>query len=213
KVVSGMESLGPEFAEDTAVQRARFAELLLEVAESQAALVQAEQADKERGDSRKTNWIKKVVARGEIQTEDWDSAAKLLKLGVEKPDFLNAVLNEARILLRDPKNESASSLADKLLIYSESRVVELPEGSWLKGATLTLRGWQMVRAKRWADAEPTLLDAVKTVESSAEELAEEQVKQRELFRELAVRLLVEVYQANGAADKAAEWRAKLNLAK
>lgn len=213
KVVSGMESLGPEFAEDTAVQRARFAELLLEVAESQAALVQAEQADKERGDSRKTNWIKKVVARGEIQTEDWDSAAKLLKLGVEQPDFLGAVLNEARILLRDPKNESASSLADKLLIYSESRVVELPEGSWLKGATLTLRGWQMVRAKRWADAEPTLLDAVKTVESSAEELAEAQAKQRELFRDLSIRLLVEVYQANRAADKAAEWRAKLNLAR
>ncbi|MFM7118388.1 MAG: hypothetical protein ACKO0N_17315, partial [Planctomycetota bacterium] len=82
-----------------------------------------------------------------------------------------------------------------------------------KGATLTLRGWQMVRAKRWTDAEPTLLDAVKTIESSAEELAEAQAKQRELFRELTVRLLVEVYQSNGAADKVAEWRAKLNLAK
>jgi serine/threonine protein kinase len=213
KVISGMELLGPDFVEETAVQRARWAELLLERAESQLALAQAEQADQERGNSRKTNWIRKVVARCEIQTEDWDSAAKLLKLGVEQPEFLGAVLNEARILLRDPKNESAASLAEKLLLYGESRVQELPEGSWTQGAVLTLRGWQMVRAKKWAEAEPLLLDAVKRMDSNNDELPEEQVKQRGLFQDLAIRLMVEVYQANGATDKAEEWRAKLKTAK
>ena len=210
KVIAGMEMLGPEFREDTAVQRARWAELLLERAESALALAQAEQADEERRRSRETNWVKKVVARGKIQAEDWEGAAKLLNLKVDQAEFLGYVLNESRVLMRDPKNEAAAALADKLLLYCETRIKDGPPDSWLQGAVSTLRSWQLAKMKQWTEAEPKLLEAVKLLKSDGQDLSEQQKNLIQLFQDLATRLLVEVYQANGSPDKAAEWQAKLN---
>lgn len=126
-----------------------------------------------------------------------DAVAMARKIaGNENPRTAHAIVGLAEFLLLKGEQDEATSLLNEVLAIPRS---QLPEDSKIRARARCSLGAVLVQKKKYAEAEPLLVEAYNIL--AAQQKGGKRSK-------IALRRVIELYQAWGKADKVAEFSKK-----
>jgi tetratricopeptide (TPR) repeat protein len=128
---------------------------------------------------------------------------QLAKLGADHPHRLMALNHTGTCLLKMKRYGEADTLLRDCLALRERK----DPTSWWVGHTKSQLGQSAVVLKRYAEAEPLLLEAHQELSAGKDKMP----ARYQGYVAEAARALADLYDAWGRNDRAAEWRKKLEV--
>jgi tetratricopeptide (TPR) repeat protein len=137
---------------------------------------------------------------GLAETQGTQALAGLRRaLGPEHPDTMESVADLALACVSQRKFAESEALAHEVLEFNR----KMPE-DWERFRAESLLGASLSGQKRYAEAEPLLLEGYQGMLARKDRIPVE----RDYYLDRAHKWLMELYEASGKPEKAAEWRAK-----
>ncbi|MBV9154647.1 MAG: tetratricopeptide repeat protein [Acidobacteriaceae bacterium] len=121
-------------------------------------------------------------------------------LGLEDPDTMASAADLALAYLSRQKFAESEPLAREALEFYQKKQPD----DWQRFRAESLLGASLAGQRRYAEADPLLVDGYEGVLARNERIAVENRYHRDRAREW----LIQFYTASGKPDKAAEWRRK-----
>jgi len=141
-----------------------------------------------------------ALLQGEEQKRDYNSRLRLYESGIPYRDAA-PLAQHTRALLADGKFAEAEPLARECLAMWEKQIPD----DWLTFNARSLLAGSLLGQKKYAEAEPLLLSAYHGMkEREARIPSAGKIRLQETLQRL-----VQLYEATGRLDQAAEWKQKL----
>ncbi|HZQ45744.1 MAG TPA: tetratricopeptide repeat protein, partial [Verrucomicrobiae bacterium] len=141
-----------------------------------------------------------ALLQGQAEKEDYSSRLKLYQSGSPYRDD-NALATRTQAMLMAGKFAEAEPLARECLAIREKQIPD----AWRAFNARSMLGGTLLGQGKYAEAEPLLLAGYEGMKQREDKIpANGKVRLKE-----SLQRLVQLYDATGRADKAAEWKPKL----